>query len=85
MTETKDSTLEAEQRERWIKLLNAGYMYHQQEARDTENPIIGAESSDINLFHKALSVAILDTIHLIQEMETLGYFDDELSTPGMAG
>ncbi len=85
MTETKDSTLEAEQRERWIKLLNAGYMYHQQEARDTENPIIGAESSDINLFHKALSVAILDTIHLIQEMETLGYFDEELSTPGMAG
>tara|TARA_R100000008_G_scaffold33671_1_gene19047 strand:+ start:394 stop:651 length:258 start_codon:yes stop_codon:yes gene_type:complete len=85
VTETKDSTLEAEQRERWIKLLNAGYMYHQQEARDTENPIIGAESSDINLFHKALSVAILDTIHLIQEMETLGYFDDELSTPGMAG
>ena len=85
MTETKGSTLEAEQRERWIKLLNAGYMYHQQEARDTENPIIGAESSDINLFHKALSVAILDTIHLIQEMETLGYFDEELSTPGMAG
>tara|TARA_Y100000593_G_scaffold40808_1_gene78466 strand:+ start:529 stop:786 length:258 start_codon:yes stop_codon:yes gene_type:complete len=85
VTETKDSTLEAEQRERWIKLLNAGYMYHQQEARDTENPIIGAESSDINLFHKALSVAILDTIHLIQEMETLGYFDEELSTPGMAG
>ena len=85
MTETRDSTLEAEQRERWIKLLNAGYMYHQQEARDTDNPIIGAESSDINLFHKALSVAILDTIHLIQEMETLGYFDEELSTPGMAG
>ena len=85
MTETKDSTLEAEQRERWIKLLNAGYMYHQQEARDTENPIIGAESSDINLLHKALSFAILDTIHLIQEMETLGYFDEELSTPGMAG
>ena len=85
MTETKDSTLEAEQRERWIKLLNAGYMYHQQEARDTENPIIGAESSDINLFHKALSVAINDAIELIQQMEAYGYFDEELSTPGMAG
>ena len=84
-TQDKDLGAEAEQGDRWIKLLRAGYMYHQQEAKDTENPIIGAESSDINLFHKALSVAILDTIHLIQEMETLGYFDEELSTPGMAG
>ena len=85
MTETKDSTLEAEQRDRWIKLLRAGYMFHQEEARDTENPIIGAESSDINLFHKALSVAINDAIELIQQMEAYGYFDEELSTPGMAG
>tara|TARA_Y100001963_G_scaffold37316_1_gene52152 strand:- start:474 stop:731 length:258 start_codon:yes stop_codon:yes gene_type:complete len=85
VTETKDSTLEAEQRDRWIKLLRAGYMFHQQEARDTENPIIGAESSDINLFHKALSVAINDAIELIQQMEAYGYFDEELSTPGMAG
>ena len=85
MTETKDSTLEAEQRDRWIKLLRAGYMFHQQEARDTENPIIGAESSDINLFHKALSVAINDAIELIQQIEAYGYFDEELSTPGMAG
>ena len=85
MTETKDSTLEAEQRDRWIKLLRDGYMFHQQEARDTENPIIGAESSDINLFHKALSVAINDAIELIQQMEAYGYFDEELSTPGMAG
>ena len=77
---------EKEQRDRWIKLLQAGYMFHQQEAKDTENPIIGAESSDINLFHKALSVAIQDCIALIQQMESLGFFDDELlSTPGMAG
>ena len=81
----KDITAEAEQRERWIKLLRAGYMFHQQEAKDTENPIIGAESSDINLFHKALSVAIQDAIELIQQMEAHGFFDEELSTPGMAG
>ena len=87
MTETqdKDLTAEAEQRDRWIKLLRAGYMFHQQEAKETENPIIGAESSDINLFHKALSVAIQDCIELIQQMEAHGYFDEELSTPGMAG
>lgn len=86
MTEITDKQLEQEQRERWIKLLQAGYMFHQQEVKETTNPIIGAESSDINLFHKALSVAIQDAIELIQQMEALGYFDEEaLSTPGMAG
>ena len=87
MTETQGKNLEAEaeQRDRWVKLLRAGYMYHQQEVKETTNPIIGAESSDINLFHKALAVAINDAIELIQQMEAYGYFDEELSTPGMAG
>ncbi len=86
MTEITDKDLAAEQRERWIKLLRAGYMFHQQEVKETTNPIIGAESSDINLFHKAVSVAIQDCIELIQEMEALGYFEEaHLSTPGMAG
>ena len=87
MTETQDKDLsaEAEQRDRWMKLLRAGYMYHQQEVKDTKNPIIGAKPSDINLFHQALSVAIQDCIELIQQMEAYGYFDEELSTPGMAG
>jgi hypothetical protein len=85
VTEIKDKELEAEQRERWLKLLRAGYMFHQQEVRDTENPIIGAEPSDINLFHRALSVAIQDAIELIEQMEAYGYFDEDLSTPGMAG
>ena len=81
-----DSESEQEQRERWVKLLKAGYMFHQQEVKDTENPIIGAEPSDINLFHRALSVAINDAIELIQQMDALGFFDEEaLSTPGMAG
>ena len=83
---TQDKLVEeAEQRERWLKLLRAGYMFHQQEVKETQNPIIGAESSDINLFHKALSVAIQDAIELIQQMEAYGYFDEDLSTPGMAG
>ena len=86
MTEIEDKSLAVEQRERWVALLRAGYMFHQQEVKETTNPIIGAESSDINLFHKALSVAIQDCIELIQEMETLGYFGEEqLSTPGLAG
>ena len=82
----QDKTLAVEQRERWLSLLRAGYMFHQQEVKDTENPIIGAESSDINLFHRALSVAINDAVELIQQMDALGFFDEEsLSTPGMAG
>ena len=86
MTEITDKTLAEEQRERWIKLLRASYMFHQQEVKETKNPIIGAEPSDIHLFHMAVSVAIQDAIELIQEMEALGFFDDEqLSTPGMAG
>ena len=81
-----DKELETEQRERWVKLLQAGYMFHQQEVKNTENPIIGAEPSDINLFHRALSVAVQDCIEMIQQMEALGFFDEEsLSTPGMAG
>ena len=86
MTEITGRNSEEEQRDRWIKLLRAGYMFHQQEVKDTKNPIIGAEPSDIHLFHMAVSVAIQDAIELIQEMEALGFFDDEqLSTPGMAG
>jgi len=85
VTEITDKELELEQRERWLKLLRAGYMFHQQEVKDTENPIIGAEPSDINLFHRALSVAIQDAIELIEQMEAYGYFDEDLSTPGMAG
>jgi len=84
-TQDKDLTAEAEQRDRWLKLLRAGYMYHQQEVKDTMNPIIGAAASDINLFHQALSVAIQDAIELIEQMEAMGFFDEELSTPGMAG
>ena len=86
MTEITGRNSEEEQRARWIKLLQAGYMFHQQEVKDTKNPIIGAEPSDINLFHMALSVAIQDAIELIQELEVHGFFDDDtLSTPGMAG
>ena len=87
MTETQDKDLgaEAEQRDRWLKLLRAGYLYHQQEVKDTMNPIIGAAPSDVNLFHQALSVAIQDCIELIQQMEAYGFFGEELSTPGMAG
>ena len=81
MTEITGRNSEQEQRERWLKLLHAGYMFHQQEVKETTNPIIGAESSDINLFHRALSVAIQDAIELIQELEVHGFFDDYTRGP----
>ena len=87
MTEITGRNSEEKQRARWTALLRAGYMFHQQEVKETENPIVGAEPSDINLFHKALAVAIQDAIELIQELEVHGFFDDDetLSMPGMAG
>ena len=82
MTETIDKK---EQRERWIGLLNAAWMFHQQIVKETTSEIIGAEESDDTLFHKAVSVAILDAMNMIRQTEELGLFDEGLSKPGLAG
>ena len=85
MTEIEDKI---EQRKRWCKLLHAAWMFHQQMVKATTSEIIGAEETDHTLFHKAISVAIMDAIELIQQVEALGYFDEveeELSKPGPAG
>ena len=79
-----------DERRRWVELLHAGWMYHQQEVKRLSSPIMGAELTDDELFHMALSVAIQDCMALIQQLEAFGYFDegdeeDELSTPGPAG
>ena len=65
-------------------------MYHQQEVKNSTSPILGAEMSEDELFHMALSVAIQDCMALIQQLEAYGYFDEgdddeELSQPGLAG
>ena len=83
MTETIDKK---EQREQWIGLLNAACMFHQQLLKETTSEIIGAETTDDTLFHKAVSVAILDAMNLIRQIEEAGLFDTEqLSKPGPAG
>ena len=86
MTEIADKK---ERREQWLKLLHSAWMFHQQMVKDTHNEIVGSEPSDDNLYHQALSVAILEAMELIQEVEALGYFEDqtdeELSKPGPAG
>ena len=85
MTETIDKK---ERREQWIKLLHSAWMFHQQMVKDTHNEIIGSEPSDDNLYHQALSVAIMESIELIQELEVMGYFEEDMepmSKPGPAG
>ena len=90
MTATNDKK---EQRKQWCGLLNAGWMFHQQMVKETQPTIIGDAGSDDYLFHKALSVAIMDAINFIQQVEAMGWFEDEedeeesdlLSLPGPAG
>ena len=82
MTETIDKK---EQREQWVGLLNAAWMFHQQLVKETTSEIIGAEESDETLLHKAISVAILDAMNVIRQAEELGLFDEQLSKPGLAG
>ena len=67
-------------------------MFHQQQVKEEQSPIIGAEITDDQLFHMGCSVAIQDAIALIQQLEAFGYFEEEdengdpvLSTPGPAG
>ena len=76
MTGIIDNT-KTEERKRWVELLHAGWMYHQQEVKNSTSPILGAEMSEDELFHMAISVAIQDCIALIQQLEAYGYFDEE--------
>ena len=80
-----------EQRKKWCDLLHAAWMFHQQMASETK-PVIKGDTAkkmaDDHMFHTAISVAIQDAINLIQQMEAMGYFQDDeglLSTPGPMG
>ena len=92
MTGIIDNT-HTDERKRWVELLHATWMYHQQEVKELSSPIIGAEFTDDQLFHMAASVAIQDAMALIQQLEAYGYIDDDeekpeemdLSRPGPAG
>ncbi len=87
---TDKSMEKAMQRQQWRELLNAGYMFHQQMVKETQPEILGQKASDDNIFHKALAVAILDAINFIEQVESMGWFDevseeDLMSNPGPAG
>ena len=81
-----------EARKRWTDLLHAAWMFHQQQVKEIQSPIIGAEPTDEQIFHMGCSVAIQDAIALIQQLEAYGYFDGDdypedmvLDGPGPAG
>ena len=77
-----------QERKHWVELLHTGWMYHQQKVKELASPVLGAEMTDDEIFHMAVSVAIQDCIALIQQLEAFGYFEEEepeLSTPGPAG
>ena len=76
MTGIIDNT-KTDERQRWVDLLKTAWMYHQQKVKDLRSPVIGAEITDDELLHMAISVAIQDCIALIQQMESFGYFEEE--------
>ena len=66
-------------------------MFHQQMLKETQPTILGdaaMKMADDHMFHQAISVALMDAMNLIQQMEALGYFEEDnglLSAPGPAG
>ena len=76
MTGIIDNHPEESARKQWCELLHAGWMYHQQQIKELESPIIGAELTDEQLMHMAWAVAVQDSMALIQQMEAYGYFDE---------
>lgn len=88
MTEIPDRLKE---REKWCDLLHAAWMFHQQMVKETQ-PILKGDTAkkmaDDHMFHQAISVAIMDAMNMIQQMEALGYFEEDngiLSVPGPMG
>ena len=66
-----------QERKHWMELLHTGWMYHQQKVKELASPVLGAEMTDDEIFHMAVSVAIQDCIALIQQLEAFGYFEEE--------
>ena len=90
MTEIPDSNIIPErlkEREKWHSILHAAWMFHQQMVKETQPTLKGdaaKKMADDHMFHQAISVAM----NLIQQMEALGYFEEDnglLSAPGPAG
>ena len=72
MVWTPDSGKEkrAEHRKKWIELLQAGWMFHQQCAMEAKPEIIVSDDSE-HMFHMALSVGIRDRVSIRRRFEEM--------------
>ena len=71
---TVDNT--EDDRDQWLRLLEHAVMFHKQMVIEHKSPIIGAEPSQDEMFHRAIASAIEDCILLIQIAADRGMFDD---------
>ena len=71
---TVDNT--EDDRDQWLRLLEHAVMFHKQMVIEHKSPIIGAEPSQDEMFHRAIASAIEDCILLIQIAAEQGMFDD---------
>jgi len=65
-----------EERNQWLRLLKHAVMFHKQMVIEHKSPIIGAEPSQDEMFHRAVASAIEDSILLIEIAVEQGMFDD---------
>ena len=65
-----------EDRDQWLRLLEHAVMFHKQMVIDLKSEIIGAEPSNDEMFHRAVTSAIEDAMLLIQIAAEQGMFDD---------
>ena len=75
---SKELTIDNKEEERgqWLRLLEHASMFHKQMVIEHKSPIIGAEPSQDEMFHRAIASSIEDCILLIQIAADRGMFDD---------
>ena len=72
---------QTDERKQWVRLLEHVSMFHMQMVEETHSPIIGAEPSSENMFHRACASAIEDCILLIEMLDEEGWFGNDEDLP----
>ena len=70
-----------DERTQWVRLLEHISMFHMQLVKEHKSPIIGAEISQEELFHRASASAIEDCILLIEMLGEEGWFGNDEDLP----
>ena len=75
------SAAQEDERTQWGRLLEHISMFHMQMVKEIHSPIIGAEVSENELFHRASASAIEDCILLIEMLDEEGWFGNDEDLP----